>query len=1135
MASTHIQDFAKRIEKEEGNDIPMWRQVWVIPADARKDKKKNYGYTEYPAMTAEEMANSSRRNKSDTANIPGRGCKKKPYTITQQEGGDCAYPATSIYVKRIPDMFVIDLDEKEKCNDKNPLYMEMINSGCPYTITAKGYHFYCYIDGTPDFTQSLSVQKIIDPIDPSNDADTGLIGAMDFLGRKHPSAFNPIEANHHELVNGDAPFPHFQWEDFSKKYLNVAKMRGAQKKKRDNQTREQQREVVAVSGDTSNNSGISEDLFMEYLNRLDISEGSKRYKYQPWVDMGIICWNNFRGEDNGFTIWMTWAHKDKLFKKLPDGVANEHSYRDLALHKTKWDGFGESETPLTWKTLRKWANEDDPALNIYQEVFDARQYDGLCDYMNEFLAFNKDTSEIIFLDPTDHSEFARVKHKKIADTKPMFEKFLISVPDEDEEEGSKKKKKKLNPFNLWMKNIRRRDVCGVIFDPSPSAPRNYYNLYDGFDIDQRDVADWSVVEAEQECRGLLDHIYHIWCRGNDEHYRFIISWFAHILQKPHIKVGCLVCVKSKEGGGKGIVFDFMRNILGRRLYKQINDIQHITGQWNSCLEGRLLINGDEVVWGGDVVKGNTLKGLITENEITINEKFRPSYSINNTTAFCMSSNEERCMSSREGDRRSFGLELDNKWCGKQKSTEHRDYFRNISGTDNATQGTSRKKAEAFAKYLFEWDLTGFNPANAPITDFVSSQIMKNWHPVEKWWHRVLTNGAMDIKQSEKKETIQNYTEDGYSKQRRIPYDEDQLIWGNVSEKWGNGVKQVETEYKKYDVIKAVPYYYSDKKMERGVYGEGWMACHSPCLWTKWEEFCKTNGVDIKKVPIPYALHSAGYDWGHDNRTHRYLPHHHPNGLRPEGYFQNDDDEFDISCGFPEDACWHLPDGKAPKIPEDTNPEHLHLFRRNMHPEVQLDWNMDINDPYGSVCERMDKKVYTNDSHKENDMSEWGFFHSHMHYYRLGCEGVFEMVDSPTGGKGVWGDIVIKEGMEEKWQEYLAKWKDGITPMNFAEDLPWLVFKDAKGKPLIRTKKVDDVKVWIYNKDWIFEKFQQQVGIGYGGNNIDQNTFWSRICEMLGGKYEDKKGGLYYTQRLRDRGDRKQFIRYVGLDMARDRF
>lgn len=1136
-----ILDFAKRLEADECGNVPMWRRTWVIPADATKGNKKDYCFTEYPSMTAEEIANSSKLNKKGDRTIPGRGYEKKPNYINQREGGDCAYPSITMYIKRIPDMFVIDLDEKSKCNENNPLYTMLLESGCPYTITAKGYHFYIYVDGTPAFTASLSVQKVLNPIDPTDETDTGTIGAMDFLGRKHPTAFNPVEACHSELVNGDAPFPHYDWEDFSKKFLDVPKMMGAKRGKKDNISRKEKREAVAVSGAEEGN--IDAELFQQYLDRLDCSEGSKRYKYDPWIHTGIVCWNNFSGSDEGFTKWMMWAHKDILYKKTADGEMNEHSYRDLSEHKKRWDGFHARDTPMTWKTLRGWANEDDGGKNIFQEVYDARGEKGLCDYMNEFICFNRKTSEIIFNDPDDRSEYSKVEIKPVKDMKPLYESRMIKVPNPTSEDG---KKKMVNPFSLWMKCFYRRDVCGITFDPSPSCPTNYYNMYDGFNIDQRDVVDWTKAEAEQECQGLLDHIYNIWCHGIEEHYKFVIGWFAHILQRPHIKVGVLICVKSKEGGGKGIVFDFMRTILGGRLYKQIHDIQHITGQWNSVLEGRLLINGDEVVWGGDVVKGNTLKGLITEPEVTINEKFRQSYSIKNTTAFCMSSNEERCMSSREGDRRSFGLELDNRWCGKQKSPEHKQYFGNISGAHNSSAGTARKKAEAFAKYLFEFDLSGFNPANAPLTEFVSGQIMKNWHPVEKWWFRVLQTGMLDIQQSHKKETIETYQENDFEKQRRIPYDDAQLIYGNVSKKWGNGEKCWTTKMSR-DMdrpLQSCPYYYSTTNMGRGEYGINWMCQGSTDLWHKWEKICEKYDIDILKVPMPYELVKVD-GWGEKEGGGKasWKPSH-PNRYEKEGWVAGEGNHsFDILCGIPKSACMTA-EGIAPNLCCETNKHNEELFRSGLHCSscpAQLDWQMDMKNPYKSVADRMEQKVPVSDDDVKYGKKHYAFHHSHMHYYRKGCKDAFELIEKPSAYPNerpdtrFWEIAVVDEPV---FLAYCEKWKDGVNEDNFHEDLYIQNWFDTKGCPLFHQKSTDKITKWLYNKDWVFEKFQQQVGIGYGGHNIDQNTFWSRVQEMLGGKREDGKGGLYQSLRARTgegSNSRKQFLRFVAIEPARERF
>lgn len=1132
-----ILQFAKRLERDEGNGVPMWRHVWCIPADARSDKKKCYIKTEFPSMTAEEMVNGKPSKKEGSKyKHPGRGHLTLPgWLSANEEGADCAYRCVSIYAKRVPDLFVLDFDERSKCNSDNELFTELVDSGTPYTETAKGYHFWVYITDTPAFTNSIGIQKIIDPIAPDDEADTGKTGALDFLGRKHSSAFNPIEAEHHELRNPDGDILRYDWEYFSKEYLNVPKMMGATRGKRDHISKKEKQEAIAVSGDASSDGKLEIGLFREYLNRLS-KEGNRRYGYDSWTQVGIICWNNFNGDDTGFTIWMQWTHQDPLYPKV-DGQGQKHSYRNLSWMNTKWASFSERETPMTWKTLRGWANQDDPKLNIYQEVWDARGHDGLVDYMNEFIAFNNDTSEIIYLDPTDHSPGATPKFKKITDMKPVFECFQVKMlvgADDDDEGGGKKKTKKVNPFPYWMKASTRRNVCGVTFMPR-NCPKNYFNMFNGFDIEKQDVADLCLEEATRECQGLLDHIRYIWCKGNAEYECFVLDWFAHILQRPEIKVGCLVCVKSKEGGGKGIVMDFMRKILGERLYRQVNDIKHITGDWNSVLEGALLINGDEVVWGGDIVKGNTLKGLITEPKVRITEKNRQMYEIPNTTAFLCCSNEARCMAAREGDRRSFGLELSDQWAGRQKTAEHKKYFCDISGTNNSSQGITMKKAEAFAKVLFERDLEMFNPANAPLTEFVSGQIMKNWHPVEKWWYKVLSVARLDIEDKHKKPT-QIVVDD---RNVNVPFDEDQLIYGEVSTEWGNGVKEVQHRIRKTQVPLRSCAYYANRqarqKIDRGESG-------SPNPESVWKKLCDDEGLDYKRVPIPMALLDIYPEPSHRSPSDT-LQHRGRNTLfdknwasmplmvkktkkgKPDEEFR--DEEFDVCCGMPHEALQG--EGHFPDILGKTNLDKKGHFTDESR--VKHDWQMDMNDPYDCVMKRQKMVGRPSSSWNTGSEEEMLYHLAPEHYLRRGMEGAFSMEDQ-------WKDLVITD--QAKWEAYKEQWGSGVNEHNFHKGLCYDTWNDEQGDQLMLTEHIAKPLKWVYDKEWVFEKYQQSVGRGYGAQNVDYNDFYSRITDMLGGDHSDDTKtprGLYSSARLRGAksSDRRQYWRFVALDKARHKF
>mgnify|MGYP003668401258 CR=1 FL=1 len=1133
---SHILDFAKNLEANENGGTPMWRHSWCIGADNRQDNKKSYLNTERPSWTADQITHGE-KSASGKMHIPGRGFTdlSQVFWARKEDGGDKAYRCVTIYLKSVPDLFVVDMDEKAKCNEENPLFTRMMESGCPYTETTKGYHFYIYIRGCPDFVNGLKCQKVIDPIAPDDPMDTGLIGEMDIIGRKHHSASNIIEAEHNPLHNADAPIPEFPWDEFSQQFINVVSFMGASAKKKDNVTKKEMLDASCISGIDSLESKINSDLFTSYLDKLS-KEGNKRYNYDSYVKVGMICWNNFSGDDEGFTHWMRWAHEDPLYKKLADGSANEHSDRNLSLLQTKWEGFSSSATPLTWKTLRTWANDDERAIghltNIYQETYDARGFPGLISYMNTFLAFNNSTSEIIMLDPLDKSCYAEPRMKKPADMVPVFACYqILCTPP-----GSDKQVMK-NPYSIWNNSgcygAMRRNVCGITFDPSPTAPTNYFNLFQGFEINKVDTDNWTLEDAEIECSGLLNHIKHIWCHDVQEHYDFCMGWFAHILQRPHIKVGCLVCVKSKEGAGKGIVFDFMRMILGNRLYCQISDINELVGTYNSVLEGRLLINGDEVVWGGNIQHGNALKGLITEPEVRIKEKYRQAYNVKNTTAFCMSSNEDRCCSAREGDRRTFALELLNTWAGRAKTPEHTAYFRNISGTKNSSQGTCPRKAEAFAKVLFHWDLTDYQPSNAPMTEFVTKQIMKNWHSVEKWWYRVLQTSVFSIDEKYKKKTAVEVNDGGdFPKTKWVDYDNKQLYYGNASEEFGNGQKVSETTRKKINSKPCFvyPYWYEGtwNDDDINIYPCGRATSASSSLGSIWKKFCSANGVDYSKCPVPldFAIlhaeeHGKSYTCDTLKSVHRSQMYAEIN----EDF--HIDDEFSPIRGMPN--TWTQPDGRLPSIRKEdnlssANPLGETMFKKNTC--LKLDFQMaPAGEMFHDIQGRMERSREVPGNSKEYPL----FNHTHSSYFRVGAEGCFQKV---TEGKWDYG---IVPGQEDQWATYLAKWGDGVTFSNFEEDLAGIPLFVGDTQ-VFQHEAIHKIQRWVYEKDWVFEKFQQQVGQGYGAENIDYRQFWGMIEEMLGGKSSEGKGGLFRSRRLTNSADdRRQYWQFVGLPKARDKF
>ena len=1163
------EQLAKALEEHHGDAI--WRYNWVLPAEHSETNKKEY-FWEFPSKTSEEISEGW-KSASGKYHFPGRGYKTPkdiPSFMKKDKGGEAPlplskmYPAIGIYLKYVKDLFVIDFDggdeyctcdEDDNGNPLNAFFKFCMETNTIYIRTKKGYHFYFWMPGVPEFSCSTKLQG------------EESFGDVDILGRKIPSCFNVIEALHHEVVNGDkglSGMVSVPWETM-KDYLNVARMLGKDKKNLDKQTKKEKIETNAImSGEVE----LPADKFKGYLSRLRTEDHrhqqdkKSRYHYEDWLKIGIICKNNFDDDDEGFQVWLDWTREDPDIKV----EGHDHQGRNIKYMTEKWESFGEAPTPSTWKSLRKMANDDDPKRNVFQEIFDSSGEDGVVEYMNGFICMNVSTGgEIIHENPDEIKHYSAVPNIfKVDGARTIFSKNSIWIDG-----------KKVNPFQIWMTSPLQRQVNRIVFDPTPSAPTNVYNMFGGFDVSKIDVSDLSHREAEENCQHLLNHIYNIWCGRNQEIYDYCLNWFAYILQRPWIKIGVLLAVKSREGAGKGIVFDYLRHILGGRLYAQINSIDQLIGNHNSVLEGRLLINGDEIVWGGNIKDGNSLKGVITEQEIWIHEKYRARYKIQNTTAICISSNEDRSMSAREGDRRSFGMELANTWAGRQKTPEHKKYFCDISGTNHF--GIARDRVEGFAKVLFERDLTNFNPRNPPITELLTDQMERNWTAVQKFWKGVLERGGFSIEDRFKRPTRVDKPETNDYGTKMITtyldYDNSQLNWGNVGEHYNNGFKEFKWVYDK-----------TINPLRASAVVPNPTHCHSSghqnsfrFRWEKFLEEVEKRGIatieDKSKVPIPDMFvkvfnrmsggngyekkseysHNASlssklrkYEWTDKVSEHpnaRFVPLH---PYLPDASVRDAHSGMHDMMGL---RVEHLQPpiegdkyGSRPRMIRETNIDGETKYPIWHYDFDKVLWHFEDLDK--SWYEKIDKMEQTHDLYQEDEDVPCD----------LDCNWEAEPVDYLRH----CDDCVVLHKIEEKSQfssntymnypddfssmeldegiikNYLEKWGNGVNADNFTDDLITREWYDDKGNKLHYCVRKQKITRWCYDKDWVFSRYKETEGLGYGQDKVDEPSFWKSIKEMLGG--DKAEGGQFKNIRITlPDGSRPIMWQFVSITKGREMF
>ncbi len=210
---------------------------------------------------------------------------------------------------------------------------------------------------------------------------------------------------------------------------------------------------------------------------------------------------------------------------------------------------------------------------------------------------------------------------------------------------------------------------------------------------------------ESKIDKILWHIRHIWCKNNDDLYNYIINWLAHLMQYPYKKIGIAILLKSEQGAGKNIIWEFIADcIIGKKYSLVIGDIDRLLGRFNSIVQNRLLTICDEISnYGGAFKSNNKLKNLITQTEQHIEKKGIDTIPFTDFNNYIFLSNNNWPIKVEQSDRRFFCLELSNSKC---KDSE---YFNSLAHQLN------NNCANIFYNYLLKIDISNWDKLKIPDT------------------------------------------------------------------------------------------------------------------------------------------------------------------------------------------------------------------------------------------------------------------------------------------------------------------------------------------------------------------------------------------------------------------------------------
>lgn len=226
----------------------------------------------------------------------------------------------------------------------------------------------------------------------------------------------------------------------------------------------------------------------------------------------------------------------------------------------------------------------------------------------------------------------------------------------------------------------------------------------GCEPKQGDIAPW---------KWLINFLF------GEEDFAWFEKWCAYPLQHPGAKLFSSVVMWGRHHGtGKTLIAYTLGRIYGRN-FGEIKNKDLISG-FNEWAIDKQFVYGDEIVSGHARIDADWLKGVITQEFLTINAKYIPTYVIPDCVNYFFSSNSPNAFFLEDTDRRFFVHEVISAPAARELYAEYDKWLRGPG------------PSYLFA-YLLNLDLTGFNPMEAaPLTESKSRMMYDAKSDIGAW-------------------------------------------------------------------------------------------------------------------------------------------------------------------------------------------------------------------------------------------------------------------------------------------------------------------------------------------------------------------------------------------------------------------
>jgi hypothetical protein len=279
-----------------------------------------------------------------------------------------------------------------------------------------------------------------------------------------------------------------------------------------------------------------------------------------------------------------------------------------------------------------------------------------------------------------------------------------------------KGKPQLKPlFPAWLESPNRRSYRKIVFSPPPvTHEAEDYNLWRGY----------AVAPVPGRWDKFREHLLHIICSGNVEHFHYLLYLLAYTIQFPGERSQVAVVMRGEIGAGKGTLIRMLEDIFGHH-FIQLDKVDQLVGRFNAAISGKVIVFADEAFWAGDKREVGALKRLITEPTLAIEFKNIDIVSQRNCVHLFMATNEDWSVPAGLRERRFFAVEV-----SSARMQDHA-YFNAIY--DEMRNGG----VAAFLYDMLHVPVTADIIRKVPMTSELRAQQNLSLPLELRWWHECL--------------------------------------------------------------------------------------------------------------------------------------------------------------------------------------------------------------------------------------------------------------------------------------------------------------------------------------------------------------------------------------------------------------